>query len=154
MMPHLPALILVLLAAAGGLAACSQSIPPDTFPGQPVTERNRIFKQMLRAFEPMGLMLRGKQTFVAADFQRHAEELKQLSTAPWTLFPPGSDYAPTKAKASIWERPAEFKQAQDEFISAAGKLAQAASSDAEETRRTAYEEVHRNCSSCHKAFRR
>jgi cytochrome c556 len=148
----LPRLSIVLLGLT--LVACDSAAPPDTFPGQPVTERNKIFKQMLRAFEPIGLMARGKEPFAANKAVANATELKRLSTLPWSHFPAGSDYAPTKAKAGIWEKPTEFKRAQDEFVAAADKLASAAQARDLETLQPAYEAVHQSCSSCHKAFRR
>lgn len=144
----------LLLAALLGLAACNPATPPDTFPGQPVTQRNAIFKQMLRSFEPIGLMLRGKQAYDADAAIVHADALKQTASQPWSHFPPGSDYAPSKAKAAIWEKPDDFKRAQTEFIAATETLAAAARSRNKDTLRSAHETVYESCSSCHKAFRR
>ena len=143
-----------ILSLGLAITACNSAAPPDTFPGQPVTERNKIFKQMIRAFEPIGLMARGKEPFAADKAIASATELKRLSTLPWNHFPAGSDYAPTKAKAAIWEKPTEFKRAQDEFVAAADKLASAAQARELDTLQPAYEAVHQSCSSCHKAYRR
>jgi cytochrome c556 len=148
----LPRLSIVLLGLL--IVACNSAVPPDTFPGQPVTERNKIFKQMIRAFEPIGLMARGKEPFSADKAITGTTELKRLSTLPWSHFPTGSDYAPTKAKATIWEKPTEFKRAQDEFVVVADKLASAAQARELDILQPAYDAVHQNCSSCHKAFRR
>lgn len=144
----------LLLVALLGLTACNSATPPDTFPGQPVTQRNAIFKQMLRSFEPIGLMLRGKQAYDADAVIGHADQLKQLSSRPWSHFPAGSDYAPTKAKAAIWEKPDDFKRAQTEFIGAAETLATVARSRNKDTLRSAHEAVYETCTACHKAFRR
>lgn len=150
----LPRHRLLLISLCLGLAGCNPSAPPDTFPGQPVTQRNQLFKQMLRSLEPIGLMLRGKQPYDADAVIGHADQLQQLSTQPWTHFPPGSDYAPTKAKAAVWEKPQEFKRAQDEFIAAAAALTSTAKSRDKNTLRNAHEAVSETCSACHKAFRR
>jgi cytochrome c556 len=135
------------------LWGCEGAAPPDTFPGQPVTQRNQLFKQMLRSFEPLGLMMRGKQAFNADESIRLAGELKRLSSLPWAHFPPGSDYRPSKAKPAVWEQASEFKKAQDTFITAAASLDTATRSKAEDTIRPAYDSVHQACSSCHKKFR-
>jgi cytochrome c556 len=135
------------------LAACNP-VPPDTFPGQPVTERIKLFKQFLRNFEPIGLMARDKQPFDAANAIGYAEEVRRVATQPWAHFPPGSDYAPTKAKPAVWEKADEFKRAQENFIASVDKLAAAARTRNKDALRTAYEDTYDNCSSCHKAFKR
>lgn len=153
-MSHIASPSCLFLAALLGLSACNSAAPPDTFPGQPVTQRNEVFKQMLRSFEPIGLMLRGKQAYDADAAIGHADQLKQLSRQPWSHFPAGSDYAPTKAKAAIWEKPDDFKRAQTEFIGAVETLATVARSRNKDTLHSAHEAVAETCSACHKAFRR
>ncbi len=149
-----PVLFLFALLAAGFLTGCDSSPPPDTFPGQPVTQRNRLFKGMLRSVEPIGLMARGKQKFDALAAQGHATELHRLAREPWSHFPPGSDYKPSKAKPAIWEKPAEFKQAQEALLRNTDRLLDAARARDEAAVKAAYEATYQACSGCHKAFRR
>lgn len=144
---------LVAAILALSTAACNTP-PPDTFPGQPVTQRISLFKEILRNFEPIGLMARGKQRFEPVEAIARADELKRLATGPWQHFPPGSDYAPTKAKAAVWEKADDFRRAQEGFIAAIGRLGSAARTHQPEALRTAYEEVYDSCASCHKTFRR
>lgn len=145
-------------ALAAGLVALTtvacNAPPPDTFPGQPVTQRIRLFKEILRNFEPIGLMARGKQRFDPVEAVARADEVRRLAGEPWQHFPPGSDYAPTKARAAVWESPDDFRRARESFIGTAAKLAVAARTHQQEAVRIAYEEVVDSCSSCHKTFRR
>jgi cytochrome c556 len=47
---------LFLLSTVALLAACGEV--EDTRPGQPVKTRQTAFKEIVKAFEPMGVMLR------------------------------------------------------------------------------------------------
>lgn len=140
------------LLAACLLAACN-SAPPDTFPGQPVTQRNQLFKQMLRSFEPIGQMAKGKKPYDANEAIALADEVKRLAPLPWSHFPPGSNYAPTKAKAVIWDKPEDFTRAKDDFLVTADKLVVASRERNADQLRSAYEAMLQSCSSCHKKFR-
>lgn len=87
---------LVVLGLMGlMLSACSSH--EDTHPGQPVTHRKAIFKEMLRSFEPMGLVARGRNPYNQAEFLKYAQELQQLGTQPWQYFTPDSNYDPSRA---------------------------------------------------------
>jgi cytochrome c556 len=141
----------LLLGACLMLAGCGPK--DDTHPGQPVTKRRALLHETLRTFEPMGLMARGKNPYVAADFLARAGKLQALSTQPWAYFPPGSTYAPSRAKPAVWEQPAGFKQAQDKYIKAVAHLASVAQSGNLDLIRPAYEQVSDSCAACHKAFR-
>jgi cytochrome c556 len=141
----------LLLGACLMLAGCNSK--EDTHPGQPVTKRRALLQETLRTFEPMGLMVRGKTPYVAADFLARAGKLQTLSTQPWAYFPPGSTYAPSRAKPAAWEQPAEFKQAQDKYIKAVANLASVAQSGSLDRIRPAYDQVSDSCAACHKVFR-
>ncbi|MDP2028371.1 MAG: cytochrome c [Thiobacillus sp.] len=141
----------LLLGACLMLAGCSAK--EDTHPGQPVTKRRALLQETLRTLEPMGLMARGKTPYDAADFLARAGKLQTLSTQPWAYFPPGSTYAPSRAKPAVWEQPAEFKQAQDTYIKAVANLASVAQSGDQDRIRPAYEQVSDSCAACHKVFR-
>jgi cytochrome c556 len=142
-----------VLAGALVLAGCAE--PQDTRPGQPVAHRKQIFKQMLKKdFEPMGLAVRGQNNFDAPAFKAMADDLAALAKQPWPYFTPDSNYPPTKAKPGVWEKPQQFKEEQERFVKATEALARASASGSLDAIRPAFEDVHKSCESCHKAFRR
>lgn len=141
----------LLLCACLGLAGCGPK--PDTHPGQPVTKRRAVLQETLRTFEPMGVILRGRDAYVPEKFLALAVKLQALSTRPWTYFPPGSTYAPSRAKPAVWRQPAQFKQAQDTYVKAAADLAAAAKTGNLDQIRPAYARVRESCAACHKTFR-
>ncbi len=147
--PLFPATLAMLACCT--LAACGPR--QDTHPGQPVSKREAIFKQFLRTSEPMGMMLRGSKPFEAQQAQQLAASLKALSTEPWQYFPQGSTYYPSRAKPAVWEKPAQFKAAQDRFIHAADQLARAAQSGNPDAIRPAFHELSASCDACHQDFR-
>ncbi|MBI3431692.1 MAG: cytochrome c [Hydrogenophilales bacterium] len=142
----------LLIGACLVLAGCG-STKADTHPGQPVTKRRALLHETLRTFEPMGIMVRGKNPYVAADFQALADKLQTLSTQPWAYFPPGSTYAPSRAKPAVWQQSAQFKQAQDTYIKAVSSLDAEAKTGNLDLIRPAYMHVSESCAACHKAFR-
>lgn len=144
---HIPLLLIACLA----LAACGRH--EDTHPGQPVTKREAIFKQFLRTSEPMGMMLRGSKPFEAQRFQQLAATLKTLSTQPWRYFPVGSTYYPSRAKAAVWNKPADFKSAQERFIHSADRLAKVAQSGNPDAIKPAFQALNESCKTCHQEFR-
>lgn len=145
--------VILLLVAGLTLAACSPSEPPDTHPGQPVTKRKQAFKEIVRTFEPMGLMVRGRDEFNQAEFLANAQELQRLAQLPWAYFTPDSNYPPTRAKEAVWSRNAEFRQAGEQFVLVTAELAGAAKTGDRAAIDAAYQRVHQSCQSCHREFR-
>jgi cytochrome c556 len=147
--------LLVIAPLLVGVSALLGGCGPkaDTHPGQPVTKRRALLQETLRTFEPMGIVLRGKQPYVAASFQASADKLNILSTQPWTYFPVDSTYAPSRAKPAVWQQPAAFRQAQDRYIQAVSRLDAAARTHDLEQIRPVYTEVTESCAACHKSFR-
>ena len=143
----LPALLIPL-----ALAACSGPVE-DTRPGQPVKQRQDAFKAMLRSFEPMGTMLKDKR-YDADAFARLADEFARLRDAPWQHFGADTNYPPTKAKPAVWEKPAEFEQRRQEFVSATDRLLAAAAARNEAEARTTYAAAQDSCKACHNDFRK
>jgi len=141
----------LLIGACLVLAGCGPK--PDTHPGQPVTKRRALLQETMRTFEPMGIVVRGKNPYVATDFQTLANKLQTLSTQPWVYFPPGSTYAPSRAKPVVWQHAAQFKQAQDTYIKAVSSLAATAKTGNLDLIRPAYKHVSESCAACHKTFR-
>lgn len=143
--------ILTVLAMILTLAACGQT--EDTHPGKPVTKRKAVFKQLLRTVEPMGLVMRGRQPYDQAQFLQQAIKLQSLSTQPWQYFTPDSNYSPTRAKPDVWDKPAEFKQAQQKLIDATNKLVVAAQTGKLDVIRPDFSAVEQSCKACHQQFR-
>lgn len=132
-----------------GLYGCSAKVE-DTRPGKPVQSRQDAFHEILREFEPMGVMLRTR-TYQAEPFARHAERLYALRNTPWPHFGPDTLYPPSKAKPAVWSEPERFAAERDAFLAAVEAL-RAVARD-EEAARPAYFKLHETCKSCHDHFK-
>ena len=97
-----------LLAALSILGACSSAVE-DTRPGQPVKTRQQAFKDMIKVFEPMGVMLR-EGRYEADKFAALADKLLAKRDAPWSHFGPDTHYPPTKATPEVWKQPEQFEK--------------------------------------------
>lgn len=133
------------------LVACSGPVE-DTRPGQPVKHRQDGFKTMMRAFEPMGVMLRERK-YDPERFVVLAGELVAARDVPWSYFAPDTLYPPTKARAEVWTRADRFEAEREQFFSATDALLAAAQAREEGAVRTAYEKVYDSCKSCHQDFK-
>jgi cytochrome c556 len=146
-------LLATALGAACALTACDNP-PPDTHPDQPVTKRKLVFKAMTRTLEPMGLVARERQTYKPEDFLANATELVRLASQPWAHFPPDSNYPPSRALPAVWDKAAEFKQAQQDFQAATRQLLKAGEARDMAQIQQAVNTVQDHCKSCHDQFRR
>lgn len=133
------------------LAACGKPVE-DTRPGQPVKTRQTSFKEMLKAFEPMGVMLRTHQ-YQPEKFAGLAIELMARREAPWTHFAPDTNYPPTKAKPEVWSQPEAFERERKAFIAATDELLAASQTKNKAEAEKAYGKVYDTCQSCHKRFK-
>lgn len=132
------------------LAACGE--PEDTRPGQPVKQRQQAFKDIIKSFEPMGVMLR-KGSYDAERFGKFATELVTKRDLPWSHFGPDTNYPPTKATPEVWSQPEAFEKEKQGFIAATDKLQAAVQSGDKTSIEKAYDTVHDSCKSCHKQFK-
>ena len=140
------------LAGSALLGACSEKVK-DTHPQQLVSKRQALFKQMTKTLEPMGLVARERQDYVKSEFQANAVALEELSRQPWVLFAADGNYPPTRAKASVWQSPAEFKSAQDDYLATVNQLVKVSASADLPAIRNAVDAVEKSCKSCHTTFR-
>ena len=101
----------------------------------------------------MGLVARGRDPYDKAAFLHQALALQTLSTPPWQYFTADSNYSPTRAKPDVWDKPVEFKQAQQKFIDAAAKLAVTAKTGDIDVIRHDFAAVEDSCKACHQQFR-
>ncbi|PWB47071.1 MAG: cytochrome C [Nitrosomonadales bacterium] len=145
-------LLLSAIMAALTLTACSNE-PQDAHPDQPVSKRKAVFKHMLRTLEPLGMVVRERGDYDRQAFLAGARELKQLAAEPWAYFTPDSNYPPTRAKPEVWQKPAEFAQAQQKLKESTEQLLKAAESGKLEQIRPALKSVEDSCKSCHQEFR-
>lgn len=141
---------LIALLCLALLSACGE--PEDTRPGQPVKQRQQGFKEIIKVFEPMGVMLR-KGSYDADRFLGFAEQLNAKRDLPWPHFGPDTNYPPTKAKAELWQQPEQFNADKEAFLKASGDLLTAAQSKDKGRVETAYEAVHNSCKTCHDHFK-
>ncbi|WP_296491569.1 cytochrome c [Rhodoferax sp.] len=144
--------LITLIAATALLGGCSERAK-DTHPQQLVSKRQAIFKNFTKTLEPMGLVARDRQEFVRAEFVASAMALQELSSQPWPYFTADGNYPPTRAKAEVWSRPGDFKEAQDSYLASVEKLVQAAQSADLPAVRTSVQAVEKSCKSCHDQFR-
>ncbi|HLO61342.1 MAG TPA: cytochrome c [Azonexus sp.] len=141
---------LAILSSALLLTACGE--PEDTRPGQPVKHRQQAFKEIIKSFEPMGVMLR-KGTFDAERFDKLSAELIAKREGPWSYFGADTNYPPTKATGEVWKQPEAFEKEKQAFIAATDKLQEAVKSRDKAAVEKAYDAVHDSCKSCHKQFK-
>lgn len=132
------------------LAGCGEV--EDTRPGQPVKQRQVAFKEIVKAFEPMGVMLR-KGSYDAAKFQPMAEALVARRDGPWAHFGPDTHYPPSKATAEVWKQPEQFAKDKQTFLAATDALLAAAQGKDKAQVEKAYDAVHDACKTCHKQFK-
>ncbi|MDR3352139.1 MAG: cytochrome c [Zoogloeaceae bacterium] len=147
----MPFRLLVCCLSLLFLAACGPV--EDTRPGRPVAQRQQAFREILHAFEPMGLQLR-ENRYQPDAFLQYAQSLDALKEVPWPHFGPESNYPPSRSANSIWESPAGFAQERARFVEAASRLAAAAASRREADVRAAHDALQESCRACHKRFRR
>lgn len=143
---------LPLIIALPMLGACSGEVE-DSRPGQPVKSRQVAFKDIIRSFEPMGVMLRSN-TFNADKFLALAGEVVAKRDAPWTHFGPDTNYPPTKATAEVWQQPEKFEQARLAFIAATDTLLTAAQTKDRKQLEAPYKAAYETCQDCHKTFKK
>ena len=139
---------MITLASAG----CAGEVE-DTRPGQPVKTRQAAFKELIRSFEPMGVMLRGK-TYDADKFLAMANDLVGKREAPWAHFGPDTNYPPTKATPEVWQQPEQFERDRLAFIAATDRLLAAAQTKDRQQLTAPYQAVYDACQDCHKTFKK
>ena len=134
------------------LAACGEV--EDSRPGQPVKTRQTAFKEIIKTFEPMGVMLREKR-YDADKFLALATQLVERREAPWAHFGPDTNYPPTKATDKVWREPEQFERERQAFFVATDALLVAAQrKDKAPTQvESAYQAVYETCQNCHKPFK-
>ena len=145
-------LLASLLLLSALFAACSGEVE-DTRPGQPVKTRQMAFKDIIRSFEPMGVMLR-THAYDADKFLKLANELVAKRDVPWAHFAADTNYPPTKATPEVWAQPEEFERKRLAFIAATDALLAAAQSKDGKQVEAPYQVLYETCQDCHKTFKK
>jgi cytochrome c556 len=144
-------LLPVVLLSTALLGACGGE-PEDTRPGQPVAHRRAAFKELIKSFEPMGVMIR-EDKYDAQRFAALAASVKSLRDAPWQYFGPDTQYPPSHAKDEVWSRPEQFEADRKAFIEATDKLAAVAGTKDAEVAAAAFRAAEKTCRNCHDTFK-
>jgi len=119
-----------------------------------VKQRQAAMTLVGKYWGPVNRMRQGKAPFNADVAARNAGYLAALSKMPWDGFVASTKdtTAKTRALPEIWENPDKFKQAADNFQSAAAKLAAVSKGD-EDGFKAAAGALGKTCGGCHNDFR-
>ncbi len=143
-----------LSMALATLSACSET-PQDTRPGQPVATRQAAFKEMVRTFEPMGVMLR-QGPFDEARFREHFARFRSTVDKPWPHFAEDTCYPPAKVTPAACSDLKGLQRRAEAFREAVAALEAvlAESSVSADALRAPYERVYQTCQDCHREYRK
>jgi len=137
-----------LLLGAVTLDAAAQAKPEVL-----VKQRQAAMTLQAKYLGPMGAMAQGKAPFNAQTVQRNAGYLETLSKTPWDGFDASTKGEKSAALPAVWEKAAEFKQAQERFEGEASKLVQVAKSGDEGAIKAQIGATAKSCGGCHETFR-
>ena len=126
---------------------------PAAMADSPAEIRTQSFKKILRAFEPMGMVVRDRDPYNKAKFIAMADSLKLVSAEPFNHFPAGSIDEKSRAKPEIWSQPAKFQAARDTFLKAVNDLDSTAHNGDLASIKKSYGVVAQSCKACHDSFR-
>lgn len=119
-----------------------------------VKERMELMKSLGAATKELAAMMRGKRDYDADRVRELAERIAgHGGTAMTEKFPEGSLDKPSRATPEVWEDWDEFAELASELTLRAEALAQMASESGDTPPMSAFRDVVRNCSVCHKGFR-
>ncbi len=99
-----------------------------------------------------GQIVRGKVSPEGA-LVMHADALAALSADLTALFPEGSDFGETRAKAEIWSDWAAFEKAAGDAKAATAAFASAVAGGDADKIAAAYRDLGEACKGCHQQFR-
>lgn len=134
------------------LASCGGA-EPQVAKG-PISEaRTTAFKSMMPNFSSMGKMVKGDEPYEVEKFKNAAAVFVEESKKPFEHFQK-DEQGDGDTLPVTWEKPGEFKAAEEKFHAAVANLNAKAQGGNLEEIKAAYGEVGANCKSCHDTFRR
>jgi cytochrome c556 len=152
--PHLVKLGAVTLGALACVsAAFAQGTPAEQ---KAVEQRQALFKDVEKSFNPIGDMLKRKMKYDAAVVQESVAQLEILAKKIPDAFAVDTHKATgikTKARENIWSGMADFKAKSDDLVKALAGLSAAAKSGDEKAFRPAAVGVGKACSGCHDNYK-
>jgi cytochrome c556 len=144
-------LVASLAVAMGSLVVleASAQVKPDTL----VKQRQAAMTLIGKYWGPLGGMAQGKVPFDANTVQRNASYLDALDKMPWDGFQESTKGVKSAALSAIWDKPGEFKQAQERLQSEVAKLVQVSKGGDEAAVKAQLGAVGKSCGGCHESFR-
>ena len=118
-----------------------------------VKQRKAAMTLIAKYWGPMGGMAQGKVPFNAQVVQRNSGYLETLAKMPWDGFDASTKGEKSAALPAVWEKPGEFKQAQERLENETAKLAQVAKGGDEAAIKAQMGAVGKACGGCHESFR-
>ncbi|MGH7002921.1 MAG: c-type cytochrome [Alphaproteobacteria bacterium] len=120
----------------------------------PIADRQALMKDQGKAVGTVTPIIKGEKPFdaeiVKAALKKLNDDAQKIDAA--TLFPAGTDKGDTEAAPKIWDDNTGFVAAIDKY-KADTAAAVAADPQDLESFKSAFGQVAKNCSDCHKAFR-
>ena len=136
-----------LVAAFAALPAQAQFAKAE----DAVAYRQGAYRVLAHHFGSLGAMANDKMPFDAARAAADGEVLAALAKLPARGFVAGAESK--AAKPAIWTEADKFKQLDQDLVSAAGKLAEAAKSGDLAQIKAAFGPTAKTCKACHDEFR-
>lgn len=136
------ALTLVALTATGTAAAMDAE--------EVIKYRNSVMKAYAGHTGAASRIVRGKVDY-KDQLGFHATAMRDISLLIEGLFPEDSDFGETRAKAEIWSKPEEYKQAMKDNQQAAEAFLKAVNDGTADA--AGFKAVTDSCKGCHDKFR-
>jgi len=134
------------------------TVAPTTLASESVQGAIDFRESVMTTFKwymgPMGAMAKGKIPFDAALFRSRAEGLANATRLDVAEGFPQDSIGESEARPEIWQEWDEFVAAYEALRREAGKLQQVAAGGDEEAIKAQFAETGKQCSDCHKKFRK
>lgn len=143
------AAIFVASATLAANTAFAQAKPEDA-----IAYRQGAFKIIGWNFGPMAGMVQGRIPYDKDGFAKRAANVAAVAAMPFEGFGPGTDAgAPTKAKAEVWSKSADFKAKADKMVEETTKLAAIAKTGSLDDIKKQFGATGATCKACHDDYR-
>ena len=144
----MPKYLIILLTTLMVITTTSQADEPENY----IKYRKAMMKAIGGHMAAASQIVRGKVS-PEGDLAMHAQALAALSADLTRLFPEGSDFGETEAKAEIWDKWEQFEKAATNAKDAIATFAEAVAGDDKEKIAAAHKAVGKGCKGCHDDFR-
>lgn len=145
----------ILMLSASLLALASSAAFAQAKPEDAIKYRQSVYTVIGWNFGgTMAPMVRGMKPYDKEAFARSAAIVAQMAPLAMEGFGLGTDKgAPTKAKAELWSKSADFKSKMDAFVTETGKLAQVARTGSLDDIKKQFGATGGTCKACHDDYR-